>query len=442
MKSIVCLEVNRCRIRGKCEEFGARRRPCKCGVRSGFETKGRCHQKTKTGVSLAFVLQKVLKNNTCVNARDIPTMAHQVLHQCPTWGYLPWLEGTNPGWGTYPGQGGHFIPGGRYPHLGVSPRVWTDWKHNLPSCTTYEVGNNKLLSAHPFMILRFHVRARSVWTRLNPVVFHTYFFCTPSGRGGVRFQGDYSSWNSEDEIRAENRGRVVCYLILFVQSEYQPLAVADPGFPRGAKSTLEIGRQPIIRPIFLKTAWKWRKYGPRGVHLSRPLDLPTSMFESAIPSKSNIVSINSKGLFTCSDAITVTVASLSKFNIVLMVTGRLTGRMGSRPILPVTIGTIVKLDGSRNVETGLGAGNGSRRNREVAACGVKILFWNNTHRLTLVWFGEKIWHCLTLHHCWILTTECNYFVMTFSLCKSQIKVSKTVSTAVIAKNGCHFCESM
>ena len=51
--------------------------------------------------------------------------------------------------------------------------------------------------------------------------------------------------------------------------------------------------------------------------------------------------------------------SPSKFIVVLMVTGRLSGRMGSRPILPVrqpvTIGTITKLDGDGN---GIGAGIG------------------------------------------------------------------------------------
>ena len=56
-----------------------------------------------------------------------------------------------------------------------------------------------------------------------------------------------------------------------------------------------------------------------------------------------------KGLFTHSDTIPVSVTVSSKFNIMSIVTGSLTGRMGDRAILtvklPVTISTMVNFDG-------------------------------------------------------------------------------------------------
>ena len=60
-------------------------------------------------------------------------------------GYLPWQGVTYPGWGTCPGQGVPTLAGGTYPGQGIypPPRIWTDWKHNLPSRTTYAVGKEK-----------------------------------------------------------------------------------------------------------------------------------------------------------------------------------------------------------------------------------------------------------------------------------------------------------
>ena len=102
-----------------------------------------------------------------MNARGVPTVAYQVLHLLPIGGgYLPWTGGTYLGQGvptleggTYLGQEvptlGRGIPtwtggclpwmgGGTYLAKGRYPLVWTDSKHDLPSHTTYMVGNNNL----------------------------------------------------------------------------------------------------------------------------------------------------------------------------------------------------------------------------------------------------------------------------------------------------------
>ena len=66
----------------------------------------------------------------------------------------------------------------------------------------------------------------------------------------------------------------------------------------------------------------------------------------------------------------------SEFNIVLMMMGNLTGRMGSRPILPVrqpvTIDAIIKLDGDGN---GVGDGIGMCKQALTIDCMVDSCQW-------------------------------------------------------------------
>ena len=93
-----------------------------------------------------------------------------------------------------------------------------------------------------------------------------------------------------------------------------------------------------------------------------------------------------EGVFTRTDTVTVPVTVTVKFIIVLMMTARLTGRMGVEPILPVrqtvTIGTIVKLDGD-------GHGDG------IGTC---------KHTLNVNIISKKMTNCN------YLTTERNSFV--------------------------------
>ena len=62
-----------------------------------------------------------------------------------------------------------------------------------------------------------------------------------------------------------------------VADYFETLAVADPGFPRGGGANLKGGGANLLfGHFFLKTAWKWRNFGPEGgVRPSRPpLDPP------------------------------------------------------------------------------------------------------------------------------------------------------------------------
>ena len=103
--------------------------------------------------SVQMIVQKdnETRKSSCLNARGIPTATYQVLHLLPyPEGGVPTLAGER---GTY--LGGGWVPtldgkegttldgGGRSTYLWYPfPRVWTDWKHNLLSRTTYAVGNS------------------------------------------------------------------------------------------------------------------------------------------------------------------------------------------------------------------------------------------------------------------------------------------------------------
>ena len=89
-----------------------------------------------------------IKYSICCPIWVVPTLVggvHTLAGRC-----LPWLGGTYLGWGVSILAMGWGIPTPARKYLPWAslvpppPRVWTDWKHNLPSRTTYAVGKKIL----------------------------------------------------------------------------------------------------------------------------------------------------------------------------------------------------------------------------------------------------------------------------------------------------------
>ena len=68
-------------------------------------------------------------------------------------------------------------------------------------------------------------------------------------------------------IKQANSCRLFC---VFVVENNNPLPVADPGFPRGGGANPKGGGANLLfGQLFLKTAWKWRNFGPGGARVPR-----------------------------------------------------------------------------------------------------------------------------------------------------------------------------